>query len=83
MDKFIQKMQLKISSYHDIVFEWIPYNQLNDIKEIGKSDSSAIWKDGSLYYSSNKKKLMRESNEKVGLKCLNYSQNITVFLNEV
>ena len=42
-------MQLKISDYNDLVVEWIPYNQFNNIKEIGKGDSatiySAIWKD--------------------------------------
>ena len=47
-------MQLNIDNYHDIVFEWIPYNQFNDIKEIGKSDFitvySAIWRDGPLRY---------------------------------
>ena len=83
-------MQLNIDNYHDIVFEWIPYNQFNDIKEIGKSAFatiySAIWKDGLLSYSSNKKKLIRKSNQLVVLKCLtlNNSENITnEFLNEV
>src|SRR3954471_17607129 len=36
IDDFIQKVQLKIESPQDIVFEWIPYNQFRDIKEIGK-----------------------------------------------
>src|SRR2546429_7817271 len=36
IDEFIQEMQLKIDDYNDIVFEWIPYNQFNDIKEIRK-----------------------------------------------
>ena len=35
IDKFIQKMQLKIGKPNDTVFEWIPYNQFNNIKEIG------------------------------------------------
>ena len=35
IDCFIQEMHLKIDSARDIVFEWIPYNQLSDIKEIG------------------------------------------------
>ncbi|GBC28024.2 kinase-like domain-containing protein [Rhizophagus irregularis DAOM 181602=DAOM 197198] len=37
IDYFIQEMQLKINGhgYDDIVFEWIPYSQFNDIKEIG------------------------------------------------
>ena len=87
IDEFIQEMQLKLDDYDDMVFEWIAYNQFSDVKEISKSGfstlCSVIWKDGSLYYSSNEKKLMRESNKKVGLKCLNYSQNTTAFLNEV
>src|SRR3954465_13985860 len=52
IDGFIQEMQLKIHEYDDVIFEWIPYDQFNGIKEIGKSDSakvySAIWKDGPL-----------------------------------
>ena len=46
-------MQLKRSSHNDIVFEWISYNQFNNIEEISKGDFttfySAIWKDGPLY----------------------------------
>ena len=45
-------MQLKIDSLSDIVFEWIPYDQFSDIKEIGRGGFatvySAIWKDGPL-----------------------------------
>ena len=36
IDNVIQEMQLKIDSSRDIVFEWIPYNQFSDIKEIGR-----------------------------------------------
>src|SRR5438552_14134779 len=54
IDNFIQEMQLKIDSLWDIVFEWIPYNQFSDIKEIGRDGFatiySAIWKDGQLIY---------------------------------
>ena len=81
-------MQLKIDKYHDIVFEWIPYGQLNDIKEIGKSGfvtaCSATWKDGLLYYNIydiGVEKYVRSLNKKVTLE---YSQNIIhEFLNEV
>src|SRR3989442_15457378 len=34
IDDFIQKKQLEIDHYNDIVFEWIPCNQFNDIKVI-------------------------------------------------
>ena len=86
VDNFIQEKQLEIDRHTDIVFEWIPYNQFNDIKELGKSDFvtlySAIWRHGPLHYDyQNKKKWMRGSNEKVGLK---YNlQSVAEFLNEV
>jgi hypothetical protein len=81
-------MQSSIKDYNDIVFEWIPYNQFNEIKEIGKSNSltiySAIWKDGPLYYDFDKKEYTRDSYKEVTLKCLQNLQNIIEFLtNEV
>jgi hypothetical protein len=86
IDNLIREMQLKVDSYEDIIFEWISYNQFNNIKEIGKRNFgklySAIWKDGSLNYISNK--YIRKQNERVILRCLNNSQNITnKFLDEV
>src|SRR4051812_31019571 len=88
IDELIQEMQLKIDSRLDIVFEWIPYNQFSDIKEIGRGGSatvySAIWKDGPLDYNENSKEYTRRSNKKVALKCLHNLQNTTnEFLNEV
>ena len=87
IDEFIQEMQLK-SYYENIIAEWIPYNKFNDIKELGKGDSttvySAIWTDGPLDYDEDSKKYTRESDKKVALKYLYNSQNITnEFLNEV
>ena len=86
IDKFIQEMQLKIVNSWDIVFEWIPYNQFSDIKEIGRGGFatvySAIWKDGRLEYKYGE--YTRKPNTKIALKCLHNSQNITnEFLNEV
>ncbi|EXX61659.1 Mkk2p [Rhizophagus irregularis DAOM 197198w] len=88
IDGLIQETQLKIDNPNGIVFEWIPYNQFNEIKEIGKGGFStvysAIWKDGPLYYLYDKKEWIRNPNKKVALKCLHNSQNITnEFLNEV
>ena len=89
IDNFIQEMQLKIDSYYNIVFEWIPYSQFCDIKKVGRSGFdtvySAIWKDGPLEYDKyDKYEYVRNSGEKVTLKCLHNSQNITnEFLNEV
>src|SRR2546430_10355550 len=72
IDDFIQEMQLKIDNADDIVVEWIPYNQLNDIKEIGKGDFitvySAIWKNGPLYFNGNNKEYTRKYDIKVVLK---------------
>ena len=87
IDNFVQGMQLKIDKYHDIVFEWIPYGQFNDVKEIYKSGfataHSATWKGGPLYYNIyiGVEKYVRSLNKKVTLE---YSQNtIHDFFNEV
>ncbi|UZO16933.1 uncharacterized protein OCT59_008299 [Rhizophagus irregularis] len=88
IDDFIQEMQLKIDSYEDIVFEWIPYNQFNNINEIGKGGFaivySANWKDGPLEYVADEKTYKRnDPNKVIALKCLHNSQNINnKFLNE-
>ena len=81
-------MQLKRSSHNDMVFEWIPYNQFNDIKEISKGDfatiHSAIWKDGPLQYNKKEYYIRESSDKEVVLKYLYNSQNITnEFLDEV
>ena len=88
IDNFIQEMRLKINSCYNIIFEWIPYNQLDKIEEIGKYDSftvySAKWKDGPLYWNkNNNRKYIRDSDKTVVLKCLCNSQNIIDLLNEV
>ncbi|GES76378.1 kinase-like domain-containing protein [Rhizophagus clarus] len=88
IDDFIRKAQL--NNYFNNTFEWIPFDQFNDIQEIGKGGFatvySAVWKDGPLYYDNNKKKWLRRfgANKKVVLKCLHNSQNITdKFLDEI
>ena len=86
IDNLIQEMHLKINRKNDIVFEWIPYNQFDNIEEISKGDYatiySATWKNGPLYYFE--KNYTRKSNKNVSLKLLHQkSQNINEFLNEV
>jgi hypothetical protein len=86
IDNIIQERQLKINDYDDIVLEWIPYNQFNEIKEIGKNGlitvHLAIWKDGPLHYQYGE--YIRDSNKKVALKCLHNSQkSIDSLINEV
>jgi hypothetical protein len=83
IDDFIQKM---ISN--NIIFEWIPYNQFDEIKETYKNNSitvySAIWKDGPLHYSNQYEKYTRHQDKEVALKVLQNSQNTIEFLiNEV
>ncbi|RGB42204.1 hypothetical protein C1646_751240, partial [Rhizophagus diaphanus] len=85
IDNFIQIMQLKIKGYHDIIVEWIPYNQFNNVKKTNEDGlTTAIWKDGLLKYDEKERKHKRISNMEVSLKCLNNSQNvINEFSNEV
>src|SRR5436190_19083007 len=81
IDDLIQEMRLKINSKNDIVFEWIPYNQFDDIEEVNKGDFAtihlAILKNGRLYYNYNHKKYTRKSYKKVALKCLHNTTMIT------
>ncbi|CAB5389408.1 unnamed protein product [Rhizophagus irregularis] len=86
IDNIIHKMQLKIKYYKsDIIFEWIPYDQLSDIQEISKHDFdimySATWKNGPICY--NDKEWTRKSNKVVTLKYSQKSQNIIKHLNMI
>ncbi|GES73172.1 kinase-like domain-containing protein [Rhizophagus clarus] len=85
IDNIIQKMQLNINYKSEIVFEWIPYDQLNNIQEKSKNDLdimySATWKNGPLCYYEGK--WVRKSDKVVMLKYLYNSQNIIKFLNMV
>jgi hypothetical protein len=82
INDFIQKMQLKINSWNDTVFEWIPYSKFNDVKEIGESTVySAIWKGGPLYHDHNSKKWIRKSDKNVILKCLITGEFLNVVCN--
>src|SRR5689334_9158886 len=82
----IQEMKL---SQTDIMFEWIPYDQFNNVEEIGKGGFStvysAIWKVGLIKYDENiLKGWRRKPNTIVALKCLHDTQNsLDDFINEV
>ncbi|POG82800.1 hypothetical protein GLOIN_2v618130 [Rhizophagus irregularis DAOM 181602=DAOM 197198] len=85
IDDFIQEIQLKINDYNDVVFEWIPYNQFNEIEEIGKNTNSitmysAVWKDGRLLYNYQYQHYTRDSSIEVSLRCLHNSENSIDFL---
>ncbi|RIA95707.1 hypothetical protein C1645_816287, partial [Glomus cerebriforme] len=89
IDDFIREKHLKFDKYDDIVFEWIPYDQFKNIKEINKDGEitlySAMWENGPLYFDHNDGWI--RNSEKVDLKCFNNSQNsqnIThEFVNEI
>jgi hypothetical protein len=88
IDDFIQEKQLMIKDSNDIIFEWIPYNQFNDINKTDKNDLimvySAIWKDGPLHYSNLNDNYERNSNKQVTLKYLHNLTGSTEFvINEV
>jgi hypothetical protein len=87
IDNLIQEMQLKIDTWNNMIFEWIPYSQFNNIKEISKDSNSAtiysaLWKDGPLHWDQNQYR--RHQDKEVTLKYLCGSQNVTnESLNEV
>jgi hypothetical protein len=80
-DNLIQEMQLGIDKHYDIVVEWIPYDQFNDIKELKKYEFittySAIWKGGPLQYDKNQHEYLRNKDIVVTLKCFRNSQILT------
>ncbi|RGB29607.1 hypothetical protein C1646_315640 [Rhizophagus diaphanus] len=85
IDKYIQEMQLNIIDYKSIIFEWIPYNHFNNIKEVGRNDFTTIclasWENGPLSWRT---WYTRDSRYKVGLKYLHNSHNnIDEFLKEI
>jgi hypothetical protein len=79
IDNLIQEMQLNISNYKELIFEWIPYDQFNDIKKLSNIVYTARWKDGPLSYNCYyKNKYIRKSaNKAIILKYLVNSQNTT------
>jgi hypothetical protein len=82
LNDFIQKMQLIIDKHDDMIFEWIPYNEFIISNEL-ENYTLAIWEKG-LFRSSYGINLVRKSYEKVYLKFLHNSQEITdEFLNKV
>jgi hypothetical protein len=81
-------MQLKIENCYDIMIEWIPYNQFNNIENIYKDNfttiNSAKWRNGLLKFNYEEKRQIRKPNKKVALKYLNnYPNDINKILNEV
>ena len=74
---------MEIDDYKDIIFEWIPYNQFENIEKINEDIiAMAVWKDGPLYYDDNKMKLIRKSSKQVVLKYIS-QDNVDELLNKV
>jgi hypothetical protein len=66
------------------VFEWIPYDEFINIKEIGdKCLTTAMWKEGPLHYDKDENELIRKSYEKVVLRYLHNSQDAREIINKV
>jgi hypothetical protein len=86
IDEFIQRRQLEIDkNSFNIIFEWIPYNQFNNIKEIVKDTIFlAKWNNGPLYRNNcNNGFIRKDNNINVTLKYLPNLQNVDEFLNKV
>ncbi|EXX71437.1 hypothetical protein RirG_078530 [Rhizophagus irregularis DAOM 197198w] len=79
IDDFIQKVQINEPGF--IIFEWIPYDQFYDIKEIEKGGfatvCSAMWKDGPLRYDYKNKKWKRSVDDIIALKFLHNSKDLS------
>jgi hypothetical protein len=87
IDNFIKEKQQEATSSFEF-FEWIPYDQFENVKNIGRREFvtiySAIWKNGYLFeYNEETHKFSRYKNTKVVLKCLNNSKYIDDLFNEV
>ncbi|CAB5352743.1 unnamed protein product [Rhizophagus irregularis] len=66
---------------HDPVFEWIPYNEFINVKEIGDNClTTVVCKEGPFYYDTSEEKWIRISREIV---CLRYLRNLQDITDEV
>jgi hypothetical protein len=86
IDNLIKEIQSKINYESEMIFEWVPYDQLSNIQEMDNVDFDSImyyatWKDGPLCYNDGE--WIRKSNKTVTLKYLFSSQNIIRLLNKV
>ena len=88
IDEFIQKFQLNATRYEEVL-EWVPYEKFSDIEYVAKGGFGTVhkakWIDGHIMnWNIGQNKWNRVKNEKIVLKSLNNSQNITTdFLQEV
>jgi hypothetical protein len=88
INNLIQEKRLEIDRPSDIVFEWIPYNQFEEVKQVCEccfaTKYSAKWKDGPLGYDKNNMEYKRNPNKSLYLKRLNNKhKTFDDFINEV
>ena len=87
LDEIIRNTQLEAKGFDSRYYiEWIPYDDLKDIKKIGKGGFSTVyqgrWSNGPRFVSDNKRYYY--TNGYVALKKLENSQNVSdEFLKEV
>ncbi|RIA94329.1 kinase-like domain-containing protein [Glomus cerebriforme] len=88
IDEFIQQSQLN-AFYHKTVLEWVPFENFQKINYLTSGGFgkiySAIWTEGHItFWNIENQKWKRRSKEKVALKSLDNSSDIsTEFLNEI
>ena len=93
VDNLIKQMQSRFNYSSTTIFEWIPYDQFIDVKEVGKGGFATVylatWKEGPIDCDVDRRgkvigSLYRIPNKKVALKVLHDSKNVSdEFLNEV
>jgi hypothetical protein len=81
IDNYIQELQLKCNFFYNVVFEWISFDEFDNIEEMVKHDFSTIYSaNWILEHNKNKAKYERSSNKAVILKSF---RDIDKFINEV
>jgi len=86
LDEIIRNTQLEAKGFNSHYYiEWIPYDDLKDIKKIGEGGFATVykgkWTNGPRFVESNKRYYLKD--RYVALKKLKNSQNISEFLEEV
>jgi hypothetical protein len=80
IDDFIKEKQQNVTHPSEF-FEWISYDQFENIKKLGKGEDftiySAIWKNGYLYeYNEENQEFIRHKNMEIVLRCLDNLKDI-------
>src|SRR5438874_4902218 len=86
LDEIIRNTQLESKGFDSCYYiEWIPYDDLKDIKKIGEGGFATVyegkWTNGPRFVESNKRYYLKDGY--VALKKLKNSQNISEFVKEV